>query len=215
MAETLDELGPVDWIVVEFPGPNFGNGQIAPFLDDLVKRELVRVLDMVFLRKTEDGTLETAEISDLDEGQLGEVRMAEAELAMVLSEQDVMDLAATIEPGHSAAVLVWENLWAAPFGSAIRKAGGQLVASGRIPTQAVIAAFEADAQAEANARSTEGRKLTCHSQHDAGAGPPPPLAEQLSSPTGLTVVATAGRTGGTTAATGGTTVATAATDQRG
>ena len=147
MADSLDELGPVDWHVVEFPGPNFGNGQIAPFLDDLVKRELIRVLDMVFLRKTEDGTLETAEISDLDESQLGEVRMAEAELAMVLSEQDVMDLAETIQPGHSAAVLVWENQWAAPFGSAIRKAGGQLVASGRIPTQAVLAAFQADAEA--------------------------------------------------------------------
>jgi len=158
MAETLDELGPVDWIVVEFPGPDFGNGKIAPFLDDLVKRELIRVLDMVFLRKTDDGTLETAEISDLDESQLGEVRMAEAELAMVLSEQDVMDLAATIEPGHSAAVLVWENLWAAPFGSAIRNAGGQLVASGRIPTQAVIAAFEADAQADAEAQTPEATK---------------------------------------------------------
>ena len=65
MAETLDELGPVDWIVVEFPGPDFGKGQIAPFLEDLVNRDLVRVLDMVFLRKTEDGTLETAEISDI------------------------------------------------------------------------------------------------------------------------------------------------------
>jgi hypothetical protein len=156
MADSLDELGPVDWLVVEFPGPNFGEGQIAPYLDDLVKRELIRVLDMVFLRKTEDGTLETAEISDLDESQLGEVRMAEAELAMVLSEQDVMDLAETIAPGHSAAVLVWENQWAAPFGSAIRKAGGQLVASGRIPTQAVIAAFQADAEAEA--QTPEGMK---------------------------------------------------------
>lgn len=156
MADSLDELGPVDWLVVEFPGPNFGEGQIAPFLDDLVKRELIRVLDMVFLRKTEDGTLETAEISDLDESQLGEVRMAEAELAMVLSEQDVMDLAETIAPGHSAAVLVWENQWAAPFGSAVRKAGGQLVASGRIPTQAVIAAFQADAEAEA--QTPEGMK---------------------------------------------------------
>lgn len=156
MADSLDELGPVDWLVVEFPGPNFGEGQIAPFLDDLVKRELIRVLDMVFLRKTEDGTLETAEISDLDESQLGEVRMAEAELAMVLSEQDVMDLAETIAPGHSAAVLVWENQWAAPFGAAVRKAGGQLVASGRIPTQAVIAAFQADADAEA--QTPEGIK---------------------------------------------------------
>ena len=124
MAEAIDQLGPVDWLVVEFPGPDFGKGQIAPYLEDLVKRDLVRVLDMVFLRKTEDGTLETAEISDLDASELGEVRMAEADLAMVLSEQDVMDLAETIEPGHSAAVLVWENQWAAPFGAAIRKAGG-------------------------------------------------------------------------------------------
>ena len=111
---------------------------------------------MVFLRKTEDGTLETAEISDLDASELGEVRMAEADLAMVLSEQDVMDLAETIEPGHSAAVLVWENQWAAPFGAAIRKAGGQLVASGRIPIQAVIAAVEADAEAESSEGMKEG-----------------------------------------------------------
>src|SRR6476469_7523704 len=149
MTETLDELGPVDWLVVEFPGPDFGRGQIAPYLEDLVKRDLVRVLDMVFLRKTDDGTAATAEIYDLDESELGEVRTAEADLAMVLSEQDVLDLAETIEPGHSAAVLVWENLWAAPFGAAVRKAGGQLVASGRIPTQAVIAAAEADEDAGA------------------------------------------------------------------
>jgi hypothetical protein len=147
MAELADELGPVDWLVVEFPGPDFGKGQIAPHLEDLVKRDLVRVLDMVFLRKTDDGTLEMAEISDLDASELGQVRTAEADLAMVLSEQDVMDLAETIAPGHSAAVLVWENQWAAPFGAAVRKAGGQLVASGRIPTQAVIAAVEADAEA--------------------------------------------------------------------
>ena len=156
MAETVDQLGPVDWLVVEFPGPDFGKGQIAPYLEDLVERDLVKVLDMVFLRKTDDGTLEMAEISDLDASELGEVRTAEADLAMVLSEQDVMDLAETIEPGHSAAVLVWENKWAAPFGTAIRKAGGQLVASGRIPTQAVIAAIEADAEAESPEELKEG-----------------------------------------------------------
>ncbi|MBG6225316.1 hypothetical protein IWX63_001888 [Arthrobacter sp. CAN_A2] len=155
MAETMDEPGPVDWLVVEFPGPDFGKGQIAPFLEDLVNRELIRVLDMAFLRKNADGALETAEISDLDETELGGIRMAETELAMVLSEQDIMDLAETIEPGHSAAVLVWENQWAAPFGAAVRKAGGQLVASGRIPTQAVIAAFQAD---EADTRSAEAMK---------------------------------------------------------
>ncbi len=144
MTATIDQLGPVDWMVVEFPGTDYGKGQVAPYLGDLVDRGLVRVLDVTFIRKDKDGSLEMAEISDLDESELGELRASEADLAMVLSEQDVLDLAQTIEPGNSAAVLVWENLWAAPFGSAVRHAGGQLVASGRIPTQAVIAALEAD-----------------------------------------------------------------------
>jgi len=142
----LDQLGPVDWLVVEFPGADFGRGQVAPHLKDIVDRGLVRVLDLVFLRKDESGALELAEISDLDESELGELRAAEAELAMVLSEQDVIDLAETIEPGNSAVVMVWENLWAAPFGAAMRHAGGQLVASGRIPTQALLAAIEDDAR---------------------------------------------------------------------
>jgi len=142
--DDLDQLGPVDWVVVEFPGPGFGEGKVAPHVQDLVDRGLVRILDLVFFRKDADGSLEMAEASDLDTSELGDLRAAEAELAMVLSEQDVADLAATIEPGHSAAVLVWENQWAAPFGSAVRHAGGQLVASGRIPTQAVLAAIEAD-----------------------------------------------------------------------
>jgi len=146
--ERLDQLGPVDWLVVEFPGADFGQGRVAPYLKDLVDRGLVRVLDLVFLRKAEDGTLEMAEISDLDSSELGELRTSEAELAMVLSEQDVADLAETIEPGSSAVVMVWENQWAAPFGAAVRHAGGQLVASGRIPTQAVVAAIEADATAD-------------------------------------------------------------------
>ena len=144
--DELDQLGPVDWLVVEFPGTDFGRGQVAPYLKDLVDRDLVRVLDLVFLRKAEDGTLEMAEISDLDDSELGELRTSEAELAMVLSEQDVVDLAETIEPGRSAVVMVWENQWAAPFGSAVRHAGGQLVASGRIPAQALVAAIEADAK---------------------------------------------------------------------
>lgn len=144
MAEVIDQLGPVDWLVVEFPGTDYGQGKVAPYLEDLIDRGLVRVLDLVFLKKDKDGTLEMAEISDLDKSDLGDLRASEAELAMVLSEQDVADLAETIEPGNSAVVLVWENQWAAPFGTAVRHAGGQLVASGRIPTQAVLAAIEAD-----------------------------------------------------------------------
>ena len=147
MTDNIDELGPVDWIVVEFPGSKF-NGEIAPVLQDLVERGLIKVLDLMMLRKDDAGELEIFELSDLEDGELGELRTEEAELAMVLSEQDVLDIAETIEPGSTAAVLVWENLWAAPFGAAVRHAGGQLVASGRIPIQAVIAAIEADIEDE-------------------------------------------------------------------
>ena len=145
MSESVDVLGPVDWIVVEFPGSRF-NGEIAPVLADLVGRGLIRVLDLLILKKDDDGALEAFEVSDLDDSELGELRSYETGLAMVLSEQDVNDVAAAIEPGSSSAVLVWENLWAAPFGTAVRRAGDQLVASGRIPIQAVLAAIESDAE---------------------------------------------------------------------
>ena len=143
MTVNIDELGPVDWIVVEFEGTKL-NGDIAPILRDYVDRDLIRVLDLLFIKKDEDGGFEAFEATDLDDSEIGELRAYETELAMLLSEQDVADLVATIEPGSSAAVLVWENLWAAPFGAAVRHAGGQLVASGRIPIQAVIAAIESD-----------------------------------------------------------------------
>jgi hypothetical protein len=143
MTVNVDELGPVDWIVVEFEGTRL-NGDIAPILKDYVDRGLIRVLDLLFIKKDEDGGFEAFEATDLEDSEIGELRAYETELAMLLSEQDVADLVETIEPGSSAAVLVWENLWAAPFGSAVRHAGGQLVASGRIPIQAVIAAIESD-----------------------------------------------------------------------
>jgi hypothetical protein len=145
MTEAIDELGPVDWMVVEFPGDNFGEGTVAPIISDYVDRGLVRVLDLLLLRKDAVGALDVTELSDFGGGELEEFRKFETGVAMVLSEKDVLDLAETIKPGRSAAVLVWENLWAAPFGTAVRHAGGELVASGRIPTQAVLAAIEADA----------------------------------------------------------------------
>ena len=158
--DDVDELGPVDWIVVEFPGSKF-NGQIAPALLDLVERDLIRVLDLLVLKKDADGSLEAFELSDLDQGEIGDLRTYESELAMLLSEEDVTSLAAAIEPGSSAGVLVWENTWAAPFASAVRRSGGQLVASGRIPIQAMLAAIEADEKEEADeaaeqAAATEG-----------------------------------------------------------
>jgi hypothetical protein len=136
-------LGPVDWIVVEFPGSSF-NGEIAPALRDLVNREVVRVLDLLVLKKDPDGALEAFELSDLDATEIGELRTYESQLAMLLSADDETAVAAAIEPGSSAAVLVWENTWAAPFASAVRRSGGQLVASGRIPIHALLAAVEAD-----------------------------------------------------------------------
>jgi hypothetical protein len=145
----VDELGPVDWIVVEFPGSRF-NGEIAPALRDLVQRGVIRVLDLLVIKKDADGSLEAFELSDLEDSEVGELRSYETELAMLLSEEDVTAVAEAVEPGSSAAVLVWENSWAAPFGSAVRRSGGQLVASGRIPIQALLAALDADESAEAD-----------------------------------------------------------------
>ena len=147
VSEPIDELGPVDWIVVEFPGSRF-RGEIAPALEDLVTDGIVRVLDLLLIKKGDDGTLDFYELSDLDESEIGSLRTYETELAMLLSEEDVASVAAAVEPGSTAALLVWENTWAAPFASAVRRAGGQLVSSGRIPVQALLAAIERDLEEE-------------------------------------------------------------------
>jgi hypothetical protein len=139
----LDELGPIDYIVVEFPGTQF-DGTIAPALDDLVDRGLVRVLDLLIVVKDTEGNVDVLEISDVEDDTLNAFQRYESEVAMLLSESDVANIAGAIEPGSTAAVLIWENLWAAPFASAVRHRGGQLVASGRIPIQALLAVIEED-----------------------------------------------------------------------
>ena len=143
--DELDVLGPVDYLVIEFPAEraNF-TGEVAAELRSLVDRELVRVLDLLILRKDEQGEVEVVELHEVNESLVGELRELEADLALLLAEQDVADLGVALEPGSVAAVLVYENRWAGPFGSAVRRAGGQLVANGRIPTQALLAAIEAD-----------------------------------------------------------------------
>ena len=143
--EDVDELGPVDYVVVEFPADraNF-SGEMAKELSALVDRGVVRVLDLLILKKDLDGSVEGFESHEFGDDELGELRTAETELAMLLAEEDVESIGAALEPGSVAAVLVWENVWAAPFGSAVRRSGGQLVASGRIPIQALAAALEAD-----------------------------------------------------------------------
>ena len=141
--ESLDELGPVDYVIVEFPAgaANF-TGEMARELLALVDKGTIRVIDLIILVKNDDGSIDAMELEDV--GDLGELRTLEAELAELLAEEDVVNLAAAMDPGSTAGVIVYENLWAAPFASAARRAGGQLIANGRIPMQAIIAAIEAD-----------------------------------------------------------------------
>ena len=139
----VDELGPVDWIVVEFPGSKF-NGEIAPALVDLVDRGIVRVLDLLMIRKDDDGSFEAFEIEDFEDSDIGQLRTLETEIAELLSAEDVANVAEALEPGSTAGLLIYENLWAAPFASAVRRSGGQLVANGRIPIQALLASLESD-----------------------------------------------------------------------
>ena len=141
---TLDELGPVDYLVVEFPaGEQNFTGEGAAELLRLHDAGIIRIMDLVIIGKAEDGTVMAQELGDL--ADLGEFARIETELAETLAEEDVEKFGAVMEPGSIGAVLVYENLWAAPFASAMRHAGGQLIANGRIPIQAIIAAVESDA----------------------------------------------------------------------
>ncbi len=139
----LEELGPVDYVVVEFPaGARTFTGEVAAELRAMVGSGTIRVIDVLILTKAADGTAEATKLSDT--GKLGELQVLTAELGELLAADDVEHLAAAMEPGSTAGVLIWENLWAAPFASAARRSGGQLIANGRIPIQAIIASIEAD-----------------------------------------------------------------------
>jgi hypothetical protein len=144
MADTnLDELGPIDYLVVEFPpGQSNFSGAMATELAALVEKGIIRVLDLLILAKDADGNIEAMEIDDLD--AVDEIVHLEADVAEILAADDVALLAEAMEPGTVAGVLVWENTWAAGFGAAARHSGGQLIAYGRIPIQALIASLEAD-----------------------------------------------------------------------
>jgi uncharacterized protein DUF6325 len=143
----IDELGPVDYLVVEFPaGSQNFSGEMAAELARLSEAGIIRVLDLLILQKAADGSIDAVEIDDTDAAD--EVRGLEKDLADILAADDVTDLAAAMEPGSVAGVLVWENRWAAPFASAARRSGGQLIATGRIPIQAIAASMQAELAAE-------------------------------------------------------------------
>ncbi len=150
LSKPLDELGPVDYVVIEFPaGASNFTGEMARELVTLVEAGTIRVIDVLILTKNDDGTVDAMELSDVEE--LGELQAIETELAELLAADDVVNLAACMDPGSTAGVLIYENLWAAPFAAAARRSGGQLIANGRIPIQAIIASIEAD-----EALATEG-----------------------------------------------------------
>ena len=140
MSDDIEDMGPIDWILIEFSGPP--TGAAAPYLLDLVERGLIRILDLVLVNKDTDGTLTILEMADLDgDGEL-DLAVFEGVRSGLLGEDDVAEAAEAIEAGTSAVMMLYENTWAAPFAVAVRKAGGQLVASGRIPVQSIIAALD-------------------------------------------------------------------------
>ena len=135
------ELGPIDYLLVEWPGKQ-PNGEALPHLVDLVDRGLIRILDFAFIHKEEDGSVIQLEIADLGD----EILVLEGASSGLLSDEDTSEAAQALENGTSAALMVYENSWAAPFASAVRRSGGQLVASGRIPVNEILAALEAAEQ---------------------------------------------------------------------
>jgi hypothetical protein len=138
----LDELGPVDYLVVEFPADRQPDGSALPLLRDLAARGIIRVLDLAFVRKDPDGSVVGVDIADVGlQGELDVTLFAEASSGLV-DDADLEEAGAVLEPGCSAAVLVYENTWAAPFARALRRNGAQLVASGRVPVQALLATLD-------------------------------------------------------------------------
>jgi hypothetical protein len=139
--ELLEEMGPIDYVVLEWPGRQ-PKGDVAPLLIDLVERGIIRILDIALMVKGNDGSVAAIDLGEVDGGGAG-FEEFEGAASGLLSQEDLEEAATALEPGTSAAVLVWENRWAAPVAVALRRSGGQLVASGRIQIQAMLAALDA------------------------------------------------------------------------
>ncbi|PTR22890.1 hypothetical protein C8K36_11073 [Rhodococcus sp. OK519] len=139
----LDELGPIDYAVVEFPADRNPDGSALPILCDLVERGIIRVLDLVFVRKDHDGSVVGLAIEDFGFGGEVDITLFAEASSGLLDRSDLDEAAVALEPGRSGAILVYENSWAAPFASALRRQGAQLVASGRIPAQGILSTLDA------------------------------------------------------------------------
>ena len=141
VSNDLEEMGPIDYLVVEFPG-NKMTGEGLPILVDLVERGIIRIIDLAFFMKAADGSVAGVNIADLGDGEY-DLTVFEGASSGLISQDDIDEASAIIEPGSSVGILVYENVWAGPFAAALRRGGGQLVAQGRIPVQALLAALDA------------------------------------------------------------------------
>jgi hypothetical protein len=147
MATADETLGPISYLIVEFPG-NKMTGKGLPILVDLVDRGLIRILDLLFVMREQDGSIRAAELRDFDgDGEL-DLAMFEGATSGLLDASDMADAAEVIQPGNAAGILIFENRWAASFTQELRNGGAELVAAGYIPQDALLASLEA---AEANA----------------------------------------------------------------
>ncbi|MEZ0095268.1 DUF6325 family protein [Streptacidiphilus sp. EB129] len=137
-----DEPGPIDYLVVEFPGSRM-TGEGLPLLVDLVDRGIIRILDLIFVTKDLDGTVRGVELADLTGDRQLDLAVFEGVSSGLLGQDEIDDVSGVLEPGSSAGILVYENVWAGPFAAALRRGGGRLVANGRIPVQEILAALDA------------------------------------------------------------------------
>jgi hypothetical protein len=141
-AVDVDDLGPVEFLVVAFPGSRF-SGEIVPALLDLVESGIVRIIDLVFVSRDLDGTITALEVAELDDDEAAAFARLGGGQGLLLSDEDLEYAAEALEPGDSAAVLVWEDVWAAGLAKALRNAGAELVALERVPRELVVAAVAA------------------------------------------------------------------------
>jgi len=153
MIEDIDDMGPIDYIVLEFPD-NGEAGEGLPLLVDLVDRRIIRILDLVFVKRDMDGSVRQVPVADVNGTGKLDLSVFEGASSGLIAQDDIDDAAAVLQPGTAAAILIYENRWAAPLAVAVRRGGGQLIAFGRIPVQAIIASLEAAEAEEAAATIT-------------------------------------------------------------
>jgi len=142
VAVDMREMGPVDYMVVEFPGGRM-SGEGLPLLVDLVDRGIVRILDLVFIRKLPDGSFVRMELTDRGSVDSEALNVFEGASSGIVGDDDLRAVANVVEPGSTAGMIVFENRWAAPLATSLRRGGAMLVANGRIPVQSIVAALDA------------------------------------------------------------------------